>query len=77
LEGCPYASALSRRVPPAADQLARTGNLPGAKVAAYLGIVTSWLRRWMQDDIDGGRREGLNTDEPSWWVFVVSCAPPR
>jgi hypothetical protein len=33
-------------------------------VAADLGIATSCLRRWMkQDEIDGGRREGLSTDE--------------
>jgi transposase-like protein len=37
---------------------------PVAKVAADLGIATSCLRRWIkQDDIDGGRREGLNADE--------------
>ena len=44
--------------------LARTGDQPVARVAANLGIATSCLRRWMeQDDIDRGRREGLNTDE--------------
>jgi transposase len=47
-----------------AIELARTGDQPVAKVAADLGIATSCLRRWMkQDDIDGGRREGLSTDE--------------
>ena len=47
-----------------AIELARSGDQPVAKVAADLGIATSCLRRWMnQDDIEGGRREGLNTDE--------------
>ena len=43
-----------------AIELARTGDQPVTKMAADLGIATSCLRRWMkQDDIDGGRREGL------------------
>jgi transposase len=47
-----------------AVELARSGDQSVAKVAADLGIATSCLRRWMkQDDIDGGRSEGLNTDE--------------
>jgi transposase len=47
-----------------AIELARTGDKPVAHIAADLGIATSCLRRWMkQDDIDGGRRDGLNTDE--------------
>ena len=47
-----------------AIELARTGDQPVAKVAAVLGIATSCLRRWMkQDDIDSGRRSGLDTDE--------------
>ncbi|HTU39667.1 MAG TPA: transposase [Acidimicrobiales bacterium] len=47
-----------------AIELARSGDQSVAKVAADLGIATSCLRRWMkQDDIDGGRREGLSTDE--------------
>jgi transposase-like protein len=47
-----------------AIELARTGDQSVAKVAADLGIATSCLRRWMkQDDIDGGRRVGLDTDE--------------
>ena len=34
------------------------------RIAADLGIATSCLRRWMkQDDIDGGQRDGLSTDE--------------
>ena len=47
-----------------AIELARTGDQSVAKVAADLGIATSCLRRWMkQDDIDGGRQDGLSTDE--------------
>jgi transposase-like protein len=47
-----------------AIELARTGDQPVAKVAADLGIATSCPRRWMkQDDIDGGRLAGLDTDE--------------
>ena len=47
-----------------AIELARTGDKPVAQIAADLGIATSCLRRWMkQDDIEGGRRDGLNTDE--------------
>ncbi len=44
--------------------LARSGDKPVTQIAADLGIATSCLRRWMkQDDIDGGRRGGLSTDE--------------
>ena len=47
-----------------AIELARTGDQPVAKVAADLGVATSYLRRWMkQDEIDSGRRDGLDTDE--------------
>lgn len=47
-----------------AIELTRIGDKPVAHIAADLGIATSCLRRWMkQDDIDGGRRDGLNTDE--------------
>jgi transposase-like protein len=47
-----------------AVELARTGDKPVAHIAADLGIATSCLRRWMkQDDIEGGRRDGLSTDE--------------
>ena len=49
-----------------AIELARSGDKPVAHIAADLGIATSCLRRWMQqDDIDGGRRDGLSTDERS------------
>jgi transposase-like protein len=47
-----------------AIELARSSDKPVAHIAADLGIATSCLRRWMkQDDIDGGRRDGLSTDE--------------
>jgi transposase len=47
-----------------AVELARSGDKPVAQIAADLGIATSCLRRWMhQDDIEGGRRDGLSTDE--------------
>ena len=47
-----------------AVELARSSDKPVAHIAADLGIATSCLRRWMkQDDIDGGRRDGLGSDE--------------
>jgi transposase-like protein len=47
-----------------AIELARAGDKPVTRIAADLGIATSCLRRWIkQDDSDGGRREGLSTDE--------------
>ena len=47
-----------------AIELARSSDKSVARIAADLGIATSCLRRWMkQDDIDGGRRDGLSTDE--------------
>jgi len=47
-----------------AIELARAGDKPVARLAADLGIAPSCLRRWMkQDDIDRGRRDGLDTDE--------------
>jgi transposase len=47
-----------------AIELARSSDKSVARIAADLGIATSCLRRWMkQDDIDGGRREGLSSDE--------------
>jgi transposase len=47
-----------------AIELARTGGKPVTRIAADLGIAPSCLRRWLkQDDIDGGRKEGLSTDE--------------
>ena len=47
-----------------AIELARAGDKPVSRIAADLGIATSCLRRWMkQDDIDGGQRDSLSTDE--------------
>jgi transposase len=47
-----------------AIELARAGDKPVVRIAADLGIAQSCLRRWMkQDDIDGGRQAGLDTDE--------------
>jgi transposase-like protein len=47
-----------------AVELARSGEKPVTQIAADLGIATSCLRRWMkQDDVDGGRRGGISTDE--------------
>jgi transposase len=47
-----------------AIELARAGDKPVTRIAADLGIAPSCLRRWMkQDDIDGGRQAGLDTDE--------------
>ncbi len=47
-----------------AVDLAGSGDQPVAKIAADLGISVSCLRRWMAvDDVDAGRREGLNSSE--------------
>ncbi|MFF2267052.1 transposase [Cellulosimicrobium cellulans] len=47
-----------------AVDLARRGDAPVRQVATDLGISESCLRRWMaQDDVDGGRREGLTSEE--------------
>jgi transposase len=47
-----------------AVELARSGDKPLTQIATDLGIAPSCLRRWIkQDDIDGGRRDGLSTDE--------------
>ena len=47
-----------------AVDLDRAGDEPVAKIASDLGISESCLRRWMAvDDVDAGRREGLNTSE--------------
>ena len=47
-----------------AIELARSGDKPVARIAPDLGIATSCLRRWVQQaDIDGGRRDGVTTDE--------------
>jgi len=47
-----------------AVELARERAKPVREIASDLGVAESCLRRWMaQDDIDAGRREGLNRDE--------------
>ncbi len=47
-----------------AIELARLGDKPKAQIAQDLGISESCLRNWVkQDDIDGGVRKGLSTDE--------------
>ena len=47
-----------------AIDLARQPGASVAQVAKDLGISESGLRRWMsQDDVDGGRKEGLSTGE--------------
>ncbi|MEJ7689793.1 MAG: transposase [Nocardioidaceae bacterium] len=47
-----------------AVELARLKEKPIAQIASDLGISESCLRRWMDiADVDGGRREGLSTDE--------------
>ena len=47
-----------------AVELARQPGASVPRVAKGLGISESGLRRWLrQDDIDGGRIEGLTRDE--------------
>ena len=47
-----------------AIRLARSGERPIRATALGLGISESCLRRWLdQDDVDGGRREGLTSSE--------------
>ena len=47
-----------------AVRLARSGEIPIAQVARDLGIADQTLRNWIaQADVDGGRREGLTSDE--------------
>jgi transposase-like protein len=47
-----------------AIRLARSGERPIRATALGLGISESCLRRWLgQDDVDGGRKEGLSTSE--------------
>ena len=47
-----------------AIDLARLPGTSVAQVAKDLGISESGLRRWMsQDDIDGGRKDGLSTSD--------------
>jgi transposase len=47
-----------------AIRLARSGERPIRETALGLGIPESCLRRRLgQDDVDGGRREGLSSSE--------------
>ncbi len=56
------AIALVRRV--AAEGASTGGAAPLTRVARDLGVSVETLRAWVkQDDIDGGRREGLTTEE--------------
>lgn len=56
----PHPAEFRRR----AIDLARRPGTSVAQVAKDLGISESGLRRWMtQDDVDGGRKEGLSTQE--------------
>lgn len=42
----------------------RKGERPIRETALSLGISESCLRRWLdQDDVDGGRKDGLTTGE--------------
>jgi transposase len=55
----PYPEEFKRR----AMQLVRDGT-PIMQAAKQLGIAESGLRRWLdRDDIDGGRKPGLTSDE--------------
>ena len=55
----PYPEEFKQR----AMQMVRDGESVIA-VAKKLGIAESGLRRWLErDDIDGGRKPGLTTDE--------------
>lgn len=56
----PYPEEFKRR----ALSLVREEGLPVARVARDLGIAESGLRRWLkQQQIDGGQREGLTSEE--------------
>ena len=56
----PYAPAFKQE----AVALVRRGGVPLARVARDLGMSQDTLRAWVkQADIDGGRREGLTTEE--------------
>lgn len=55
----PYPEEFRQR----AIQMVRDGE-PIMSAAKKLGIAESGLRRWIdRDDIDGGRKPGLTTDE--------------
>jgi len=55
----PYPDEFKQR----AMQMVRDGT-PVVQAAKQLGIAESGLRRWLdQDEINGGRKPGLTTDE--------------
>ena len=56
----PYASEFRRE----AVELYRSGDRSLNEVAAGLGVSTESLRLWLrQADVEGGRREGLSSEE--------------
>ena len=47
-----------------AVRLAKSSGEPIGRIAKDLGISDQTLRNWVaQDDVDGGRKSGLTTDE--------------
>jgi transposase len=64
----PRGSNFKRPYPPEfrreAVELYRRSGRPLSEIAADLGVSTESLRLWMrQADVDGGRREGLSSEE--------------
>ena len=64
----PKGSNFKRPYPPEfrreAVELVRRSGLPLREIAVDLGVSTESLRMWVrQADVDGGRREGLTSEE--------------
>jgi transposase len=64
----PKGSNFKRPYPPEfrreAVELVRRSGLPLREIAVDLGVSTETLRMWVrQTDVDGGRREGLTSEE--------------